>query len=884
MNANTMSVRSQARAICLLTSLLVPMPAAVVAQSVPTGPLRTPAASVATEYQGAAALGLALRRLGTAKRVLMIAAHPDDENTQIISTLALGQGAEVAYLSLTRGEGGQNGIGPELQDGLGLLRTEELLAARRLDGARQYFTRAYDYGYSKNVEEALGRWPREELLADVVAVIREFRPDIIISIFSGTPADGHGQHHAAGLMAQDGFAAAADRERFTGEQSRGLPPHAAAKLYQALWRGDADAPEWLETGVLDPLLGRSHYQVAMASRSRHRSQDMGRPEEPGPRRNELRLIDARDGFSDVRLFAGVDTLPSQRARTSGARNAVAPLQRYEALVARVRAGYNPLRPDRLVPDLVRALDELDRARGLLTGSGSAAFLAELDEERLRVGDALTLAAGIRLDGFTDRETIVPGATFEVTLRLWNGGDRPVRLQGFEPRTGPGWAVEPIDPPVHALAAGALATRRFRMSAPASLQPSEPYFLREERDGDLYRWPQDARAAWGASFEPPLIGASARIEIDGARIAKDQELTFRGVDLRSGEYRRPLRAVPAVSLLMEPELTVMSAVATAQESRRITVRVVSESPNAVTGMLRISAPPGWRAEPANVPISWPAGGGERAVDIAITPAPGVRPGDFSISASFSAGDELFDRGYTLIDYPHISPRPLYRPARTAVHVVDVRLPAGLRVGYVAGAGAGTPAVLEQLGVSVRMLGTDDLATADLSGFDAIVTGIRAYEVRPDLVAHNQRLLDYVRRGGTMVVQYNKYEYLEPGIAPFPVQMARPHDRITDADAPVTLLEPGHAALSWPNRITARDFDGWVQERGLYHLRSWDDRFTPLLAMADPGEEPQHGSLLVARHGDGIYVYTGLAFFRQLPAGVHGAYRLFANLISLGTDAQ
>jgi LmbE family N-acetylglucosaminyl deacetylase len=868
----------------LLATLLVLPSGTVLAQNVPAAPLRTPSAAVATEFEGAAALGLALRRLGTAKRVLMIAAHPDDESTQILSTLALGQGAEVAYLSLTRGEGGQNGIGPELQDGLGLLRSEELLAARRLDGARQYFTRAYDYGYSKNVEEALGRWSREELLADVVAVIREFRPDVIISIFSGTPADGHGQHHAAGQMARAGFAAAGDPGQFSDQQLRGLPPHAAAKLYQALWRGDAEAPESLATGELDPLLGRSHYQVAMASRSRHRSQDMGRPEEPGPQRNLLRLIDSRPGHTDTRLFAGVDTLLSHRANTRGAANAVAPLRRYEALVSSARASYNTLHPDRLVPGLVRAIEEIDRARGLLTTSGSAQLLAELDEERLRVGDALTLAAGIRLDGFSDRETVVPGSTFEVTLRLWNGGDRPVRLHDLEPRAGPGWSVEPIDPPVASLAGGTLATRRFRVSAPASLPPSEPYFLREERDGELYRWPEDARGAWGASFEPSLMRGSAQIEIDGARIIKDQEVTYRGVDLRSGEYRRPLRAVPAVSLLMEPELTVMTAGDTAPATRRITVRVMSEATEPISGTLRISAPSGWRVEPADVPISWSAGGGERAVDVTVTPPRGVGAGDFVVSASFSSGGVVFDRGYTLIDYPHISPRPLYRPARTAVHVIDVRLPPGLRVGYVAGAGEGTPAVLEQLGVSVRMLGADELATADLGGFDAIVTGIRAYEVRPDLVAHNQRLLDYARNGGTVVVQYNKYEYLEPGIAPFPVQMARPHDRITDASAPVTLLEPQHPALSWPNRITASDFEGWVQERGLYHLRSWDDRFTPLLAMADPGEEPQHGSLLVAGYGEGIYVYTGLAFFRQLPAGVHGAYRLFANLISLGTDAQ
>jgi LmbE family N-acetylglucosaminyl deacetylase len=850
-----------------------------------SAPASTPAGGVAasTEFEGAAALGLALRRLGTAKRVLMIAAHPDDESTQILSALALGQGAEVAYLSLTRGEGGQNGIGPELQEGLGLLRSGELLAARRLDGAHQYFTRAYDYGFSKNAEEALGKWPREELLRDVVTVIRRFRPDVVVSIFSGTAADGHGQHHVAGIMARDGFRAAADPAlRSNGESP---PTHAPAKLYQALWRGDADAPETLETGVLDPLLGRSHFQVAMASRSRHRSQDMGRPEEPGPQRSRLSLIDAREGITDTRLFAGVDTLLSQRARSAGAGSAVSPLVRYEQRVAAARAEYNPLRPGALVRGLLSAARELERARELVESRGAPAtpLRADLEEERAKLTEALSLAAGLRLDAFAERETVVPGDPLEITIRFWNGGAETIVLRELSP-VADGWLVEELEPLPGSLPPGTLAARRFRLTPPTELLPSEPYFLRQPREGDMYRWPDDARGSWGEAFEPPLLVATADLELSGTSLRTTRPVTYRGVDLRSGEFRRPLRAVPAVSLLMEPEQALFVAGQEGPATRRLTVRARSEAQAAVAGTLRLLAPVGWRVEPAEVPLTFAAGGEERTVQLALHAPAGVPAGTHELSAVFDAEGRRYDRGYRLVDYPHIDPRPLYAPATTAVRALDVRLPRDLRVGYVLGAGDDTPAALEQLGVQVTLLGAEELATGELDRFHTIVTGVRAYEVRSDLVAHNQRLLDYARRGGTLVVQYNKYEYLDPGIAPYRVEIARPHDRITDPAAPVRILDGDHPAMHWPNRIGAADFEGWVQERGLYHLRSWDERFTPLLEMADPGEEPQRGSLVVAPYGEGVYVYTGLAFFRQLPAGVPGAYRLLANLISLGRDAD
>ena len=403
-----------------------------------------------TEYEGAAALGLALRRLGTTKRVLMIGAHPDDESTQIISALALGQGADVAYLSLTRGEGGQNGIGPELQEGLGLLRSEELLAARRLDGARQFFSRAYDFGYSKNADEAFRHWPRDSLLADVVGVIRAWRPDVVVSIFSGTPRDGHGQHQVAGIMAREGWAAAGDPNRFPEQIAQGLAPYAPPKLYQALWRDMSDVDFELPTGEWDPLLGRSFYQVAMASRSRHRSQDMGRPLTPGPQSSGFALIESRVAVPprENSLFAGIDTTLAGRIGSASSATPATLLEEYQREAMSLREQANLLEPRALTAGLANALRELRQVKvSLADGTDAEAkelrFRIAQEEEDLR--DALALAAGLTLDAAADDERVVPGQTFELELSLWNGGAETVEVRSLAPALPAGWGAEPLDP-------------------------------------------------------------------------------------------------------------------------------------------------------------------------------------------------------------------------------------------------------------------------------------------------------------------------------------------------------------------------------------------------------------------------------------------------------
>ena len=879
-------------AIALLAALLLP-----------TAPVLLRAQDGAGEYRGAAALGLSLRKLGTTKRVLMVGAHPDDEDTQLLARFALEEGADVAYLSLTRGEGGQNGIGPELGAGLGLLRTEELLAARRVDGAAQFFSRAYDFGFSKSAEEAYGHWPREEVLRDVVRVIRLWRPDIVLTVFSGTPRDGHGQHQVSALLAREAFEAAADPARFPEQLAEGLRPWQAARLYMSL-RGNAEgATVRVPTGDLDPLVGRSPFQLAMASRSRHRSQDMGRPELPGPRWGTLRrILPAMEG-TEPSVWTGIDTTfaPADPRGSLASRRLAA----YQRSVEALRARYNPLQPGALAGELVAALDTLRLARDAVpVTNGTADLVFAIDQEIAQAEAAYLLSAGIVVDAVAGDARIAPGDTFTVEISAWNGGTQPLGVRNALPRLPAGWRAqrmeagqpvgEPVEPrPVRpmdtaeGIGPGEMRTWRYRVFVPADAAPTEPYFLRRPLEGDLYRWPS-TDSALARPFEAGPVRAAVEIVpitggVVGMAVDAEVEATFREVDLRQGELRRPVMVVPGVSVLLDPRTRVLSTAA--PRPIDYTVRLAAEEAGGIAGTLRLEVPAGWRAEPGSAPVRFARPGEVREVRFTVHPPAGAALGDHPVSAVFVAEDgRRFDRGVQMIDYPHVRARPLYHDARSTVRVFDVRVPQGLRVAYIEGAGEEGPGFLANLGITPELLDADDLAEGDLDRFDVIVAGSRVYEVRHDVMAHNQRLLDYVSRGGTLIVQYNKYEIVEGGFTPYPITMARPHGRVTDEKAPVRILDPAHPLFTTPNRITEADWEGWVQERGLYFADTWDAAYTPLLETGDPGETPLRGGVLVARHGRGTYVYTGLAFFRQFPEGVPGAYRLFANLLALGAKGS
>jgi LmbE family N-acetylglucosaminyl deacetylase len=865
------------RSLVLLAALLAGGPGG--------GALVPLVAQNASLAHGSAGLGLLLRRLDGVKRVLVIGAHPDDEDTSLLSALSRGMGVETAYLSLSRGEGGQNLLGNELDEGLGLLRTGELLAARNLDGGRQYFTRAFDFGFSKTAEETFRYWPREEILADVTWVVRTFRPQIIVSVFSGTPRDGHGQHQVAGMVAQAAFEAAGDPSAFPEQLRAGAVLWAPSKLYGRSRSGPGDGSTEVETGRFDPLLGRSHHQLAMESRSQHRSQDMGMPQPLGPRSSRLSLISSRVGSGDEEgdtFFTGVDTtLLGLAAGAEGERRAEveAGLQAYGAAIAAARNRLDAMAPWVTTPHLEAGLEALRRVREALDVSRDPELRRVIEERIPLLEEALLLSEGIIVDARVEDDLLVPGEEVGVVVEVWNGGPENIHGVSAALELPGGWVARPKEgedgvniPP------GALTRWRFDLQVPEDAQISRPYFMESPRDGEIYRWP-DTPSLWGKPGNPDPIHARVRLQVgDTTAVAVLRTAVYRGVDKATGEYEEPVLLVPAFSVSMDPVEMVWPSGLT--DSRDFTVRVVNQGPTGGTGVVTLDLPQGWSAEPESYSLHLGEPGEEASFSFRVAPPRSLTPGEYLVGAEVSVpGGRVYREGFALVDYPHIMRSALFSPATARVSAVPVSLEPGLRVGYIMGSGDLGAEVLGQMGASVTMLGPEALRNGAFGELDVLVLGIRAYETRPDLVAANRHVLDFARAGGTVVVQYNKYEYPQGGFAPYPVSISRPHDRVADETVPVTILDPDHPFFNYPNRITEADFEGWAQERGLYFLGEWDDRYTPLLEMADPGEDAKRGGLVVAPLGEGLYVYTGLAFFRQFPEGIPGAYRLFANLVSL-----
>ena len=789
---------------------------------------------------GVAALASTLRQLGSNKRVLMIGAHPDDEDTQLLVLLSRGMGAQAAYLSLTRGEGGQNLIGPELGPELGIIRTEELLAARELDGARQFFTRAYDFGFSKSADETFRFWPRDSILKDVVDVIRRFQPQIIIAVFSGTPADGHGHHQVSAILARQAFDLLRD--------SAGGPQ----KFYRST-RGDPSATTLtLPVGTLDPIIGQSYFQVAAASRSRHRSQDMGQLQRPGPATSGVALLASKTPQpSETSVFAGVDTT----IHAAG----------YAALIDSARAALTPWRPAATLPYLLRAL----RLLGVPPADSVQRGLLER---------AISTAAGVTIDGTTDDGIVIPGERLQVEVNVWNASDSAVRVDSVTIAAPTGWSLERLELGMPTVAPGALLTRRFVLTVARDAERTQPYFLRRPltNRGGLYDWstaPPDVR---GLPFEPPPVSARVRVIIGGEPVTLTREVVYRYRDQAIGEIRRPIFVTRDVDVAITPDELLWPIDGAAHEPRHFMLTVTNRSRGAANLRTAVISPQGWPSiSPESLAFTHEDETKSVVVSLAPPAADSLRPGTYDLRA----GSGWLE----IIDYPHVRPRALTRPAVAQIRAARIALPALSRVGYVRGAADRVPEALLAVGLPLDLIGPDSLARGDLSRYDAIIIGSRAYETEPALVANNGRLLDYTKNGGLVIVQYQQYPFVDGGFAPYPLTIARPHDRVTDENAPVTELDPGHPVFHYPNEIGAEDWRGWIQERGLYFARSWDTTYVPVLEMHDPGppNPPAElkGSLLIAPVGRGTYVYSGLSFFRQLPAGVPGAYRLFVNLLGL-----
>ncbi len=898
---------------------------------------------------GLSALDHQLRRLGHYQRVLLIAAHPDDEDTELLTLLARGMGAEAAYLSLNRGEGGQNLIGQELGEELGLLRTEELLAARRLDGARQFFTRAYDFGFSKNLDDTWAHWPRDSVLKDVVRIVRRFRPQVVVSIFSGTPRDGHGQHQAAGWAAQEAFRVAGDPTRFPElAEQEGLAPWAPLKLYRSTRFDSAATTLTLDGGRLDAAVGQSYHQIAMRSRSLHRSQDMGQLQTIGPSTVRLALITDRTGSGAAGLLSGLDTTLAgvpflATLRPEARRKTAAALADYVATVDSARLLLAPALAPRLRATLTRASELLESARrtaldGAPGGGGrrveaDPALMGDpFEGEVQRLGRARLLAEGLVADAVTQETRVAPGDRLGVQAALWNTGGAPtigsvclgsLRLRWYavpdsgkpEPlslstRRGSCLEVDsaarrlrPAPRQAEPLPAGQLATAKLEALVPDNVDYSTPYFLRHPRQGDLYTWDPDDRWSWGEAFGDPEWWVEAT---GGRNVGRDiREIAFRGNDQGSGEFRRPVTIVPRVDVRISPEHEVWPV---GSGVHRFTVTLVHGARDTTEGVLALELPDGWYAPTLKYRLTRK----DQKLDFTFNvraPAT-LRPGSYPVSAvAQDASRRMYDVGMRMVDHPHVRPRSYARRASATIHVTSLVLPRLRRIAYIRGAADRVPEALEAVGIPLELIAGADLGRATPARWDAIVVGPRAYETDSTLMPNTARLLGYAQAGGTVIVQYQQYGYFLGGYAPYPLTVgsrapgtpnsastvttsrdsARAptsallggHDRVTDETAPVTPLAAMHVVLRTPNRIGPADWEGWVQERGLYFARTWAPAWTPILELHDPGETPLKGGLLVAPVGKGTYVYTGLSFFRQLPAGVPGAFRLFANLLALGS---
>jgi LmbE family N-acetylglucosaminyl deacetylase len=858
---------------------------------------------------GVLGLRLMLRRLGTTARLMHTTAHPDDEDGGMMTLESRGKGDTVLLLTLNRGEGGQNKVGSNLFDVLGVLRTLELSGADRYYGVEQRFTRVADFGFSKNPEETFQKWNGHDVaLADMVRVIRTFRPDVLVSRFQGSDRDGHGNHQASGIVTREAFRAAADPNRFPEQIKEGLLPWQAKKFYfdnVCPFRSNECAPEnytvKLSTGEKDPLLGMTYIQFAMEGLRHQLSQGLGGLSiDGGPHYAFYRLVDSalpptagKDGHEQG-FFDGIDTtLPALASRLGGD----------EVKVPWLRPELVKLQG--LVEQASKAVDSDPAKAGiaLLAGAQAAGeVIAQVSGQPLPEGERRELLGNLRLKreqfleaanlalgvtgnvavdapiGATPEDAFmaVPGQSFEVTLRVHNGSATVLTLKDAGLELPSGWKVVAISAMVAAVAPGQEATARFRVTVPENAEYTRPYWHRNDPETEAVNTVDDARYAT-LPFPPPPLEAHVNYLRDAL------QGTVRGVgmvrykDSAGFEQRRALAVAPPFSVAIEPTSEVIPV--GRRDTRVVRVVLKSGLAGSATVTARLAAPKGWQVEPVLRRVSFTKFAEPRECEFKVAPAT-TTEGRYELRASLEYQNRTYAEGYTVVTRNDLDTFYYYQPAVQRVSVVDVKMPAGLRIGYIMGAGDDIPEVLRQVGLDVTLIPPAELSTADLGKYQTIVVGIRAYDTQKELVAQNHRLLDFVSAGGTLVVQYETDlgNFNGGHFTPYAATLAR--GRVSVEEAPVEILAPQDRLFHEPNEIAARDFEGWVQERGLYFMEKWDEKYTALLASHDPGEESLKGGLLRASYGKGTYMYTGYAFFRQLPAGVPGAVRLYVNLLSAG----
>lgn len=790
-----------------------------------------------------------LRRLGTTGSVLYVAAHPDDENTRFLAWLVGERGLRAGYLSLTRGDGGQNLIGTEQDAMLGLIRTYELLAARRVDGAEQLFTRARDFGYTKSADEALKIWGHDEVLADVVLAIRRFRPDVIVTRFTTKPPN-HGHHTASALLAAEAFTAAADPKRFP-EQLSEVKPWKTDRLLNntSNWNlppgTDMSGYLKVDVGGYDALLGRSWGEVSAESRSQHKSQGFGVPAERGPLLEYFSPLAGTRPKADV--FEGLDFSWKRWSGTEAVARAVDEAQK----------GFDARAPHRSVPALVRVHEAL----------------TSLPEDnpwkalKLRETEALISAcAGLFLEARAAEPSAVPGTQVELNLMALNRSPAALRLVSV---TLPGGESVATGTELAGHAPFKLARK---VALPRDAAISTPYWLRKPVTGGLYTLEGADRALTGRPEGEPALAVTFVYEAGGRRFSVTRPVVFVWTDPVRGELYRAFEIVPAVTATLEQDVLMFPN----GGARSVPVVLAAGRADA-SGKARLEVPEGWRVEPAEVPFQFAARGDERTVVFKVTPPKGATAKG-ALRAVVEVGGRSESWRVRTVAHEHIPPLAVRQPSEATL--VPFALATKVkRLGYIPGPGDRVAESLAAVGYEVTVLPEERLAGERLERFEAILVGVRAFNANPRLAVHRERLLEYVKGGGRLVVQYNTNSRVGPlssFVGPYPLEIGR--ERVTDETAAMTPVTPNEPLLRAPNALTAADFEGWVQERGLYFASKWDDHYRPVFAMSDAGEAPLKGSLLVARHGKGTFVYTGLAFFRQLPAGVPGAYRLLANILA------
>ena len=852
---------------------------------------------------GAAGAWQKIQKARTTASVMHTTAHPDDEHGGVITRLSRKDGARLALLTLNRGESGDNAIGSQLFDALGLIRTEELRVADRYYGVdEQYFTTAVDYGFSKRLEEAFEKWGKDAVLRDVVRVIRMSRPFVLLSRFQGNERDGHGNHQTAGLITQLAFQMAGDATAFPEQIQEGLRPWQPFKVYIGGVRENENWTVRIDSGEYNPYLGDSYDNVARYGLSFQRSQTGGRfTAGAGPNYGYYTRVGSRIGGAakETSIFDGIHTAYSGLYTVLGRKapeGVVDQLARVDGALGRAATDFRMTDPSAAAPGLAGALNLIRDAMTRSAGEEEALFVLRIKEHQIQ--DALNACLGLDLvataqpagqaeptgpfAAFAPPPTMaapVPGQSFDVRVRFANRGTAAIVPTGVTIEAATGWQATPNGgaPMPASLPGHQVTTHRFGVAVAANAPIStKPYFSRSGLQESRYRL-ADPAAFGRAASEAPLT-AVARYTFDGVPVVLREVVKRREAKLPYGDVLREVRSVPRLGVTVSPFAAVVPLVSVGKRVD-LQVDVVHNAETASTGAVTLTVPSGWKVEPPQHAFAFARPGERASYRFTVQPTT-IDAKPYAVEAVATSAGQSYREGYELIDQRDLELRYLYRQSTVEVRGIDVAVLPNLKVGYVMGVGDAVPLGLQQLGAQVTLLGERELASSDLAQYDAIMTGTRAYAVREDLKTYNTRLLDYVKAGGNMIVLYNTAELIPAQFAPFPAENPRNSEEVSEEDSPVEILAPTQQAFRWPNAITKADFEGWIEQRGSKFFSTWDAAYTPMIATFDKGQAPQRGGWLTATHGKGIYTYFAYALHRQLPYGVPGAYRITANLLALG----